>query len=66
MQVRFLHDPSKDTGFVGCALSSNMVRFFKTEDESWSHEVHKKYGVQNYYFAGGRLPKPSLLESLFY
>jgi len=47
MQVRFLHDPSKDTGFVGCALSSNMVRFFKTEDESWSHEVHKKDIVKN-------------------
>ncbi|KAG5155058.1 hypothetical protein JHK82_013027 [Glycine max] len=25
LEVRFLHDPSKDTGFVGCALSSNMV-----------------------------------------
>lgn len=39
MQIRFLHDPSKDTGFVGCALTSNMVRFFKNQDGSWSHEV---------------------------
>jgi selenium-binding protein 1 len=39
VQVRFLHDPSKDTGYVGCALTSNMVRFFKTADGSWSHEV---------------------------
>ena len=39
LEIRFLHDPSKDTGFVGCALSSNMVRFFKTDDGSWSHEV---------------------------
>ena len=39
MQIRFLHDPAKDTGFVGCALSSNMVRFFKNPDGSWSHEV---------------------------
>ncbi|KAK7400065.1 hypothetical protein VNO78_11264 [Psophocarpus tetragonolobus] len=39
LEVRFLHDPSKDTGFVGCALSSNMVRFFKAEDGSWSHEI---------------------------
>lgn len=39
LQIRFLHDPSKDTGFVGCALTSNMVRFFKTDDGSWSHEV---------------------------
>ncbi|KAF7837046.1 selenium-binding protein 1-like [Senna tora] len=50
-QIRFLHDPSKDTGFVGCALSSNMVRFFKTEDGSWSHEVAisvKPLKVQNW------------------
>ncbi|KVH90914.1 Selenium-binding protein [Cynara cardunculus var. scolymus] len=39
LEIRFLHDPTKDTGFVGCALSSNMVRFFKTSDGSWSHEV---------------------------
>ncbi|KAJ7957266.1 Selenium binding protein [Quillaja saponaria] len=39
LEIRFLHDPSKDTGYVGCALTSNMVRFFKTEDGSWSHEV---------------------------
>ncbi|KAJ4955307.1 hypothetical protein NE237_012090 [Protea cynaroides] len=39
LETRFLHDPSKDTGFVGCALSSNIVRFFKTADGSWDHEV---------------------------
>ncbi|CAL5347677.1 unnamed protein product [Camellia sinensis] len=25
LEIRFLHDPSKDTGFVGCALTSNMI-----------------------------------------
>lgn len=40
MQIRFLHDPDKDTGLVACALSSNIVRFFKTEDGTWSHEVY--------------------------
>ncbi|XP_042506200.1 selenium-binding protein 2-like [Macadamia integrifolia] len=39
LEIRFLHDPSKDTGFVGCALSSNVVRFFKKPDGSWDHEV---------------------------
>ncbi|KAF5185141.1 Selenium-binding protein [Thalictrum thalictroides] len=39
LEIRFLHDPSKDTGYVGCGLTSNMVRFFKTADGSWSHEV---------------------------
>jgi len=42
MQIRFLHDPAKDTGFVGSALTSNMIRFFKTQDESWSHEVYQR------------------------
>lgn len=41
LQTRFLHDPTKAIGFVGSALSSNMVRFFKTSDESWNHEVIK-------------------------
>lgn len=39
LEIRFLHDPSKDIGFVGCALASTMVRFSKTQDGSWSHEV---------------------------
>eukprot|EP01018_Ginkgo_biloba_P037550 Gb_24949 [translate_table: standard] len=38
LEVRFLHDPSKDTGYVGCALSSTMVRFFKSPDGTWNHE----------------------------
>ncbi|XP_020887715.1 selenium-binding protein 3 [Arabidopsis lyrata subsp. lyrata] len=38
LEVRFLHDPDKATGFAGCALSSTMVRFFKNDDETWSHE----------------------------
>ncbi|KAJ6866464.1 selenium-binding protein 1-like [Populus alba x Populus x berolinensis] len=51
LEIRFLHDPSKDSGFVGCALTSNMVRFFKTPDGSWSHEVAisvKPLKVQNW------------------
>ncbi|KAB5520872.1 hypothetical protein DKX38_025191 [Salix brachista] len=51
LEIRFLHDPSKDTGFVGCALTSNMVRFFKTPDGSWSHELAisvKPLKVQNW------------------
>ncbi|XP_010906171.1 selenium-binding protein 1 [Elaeis guineensis] len=39
LEIRFLHDPTKDIGYVGCALSSNMVRFFKTADGTWNHEV---------------------------
>ncbi|KAL0358489.1 UNVERIFIED_CONTAM: Selenium-binding protein 2 [Sesamum angustifolium] len=25
LEIRFLHDPNKDSGYVGCALTSNMV-----------------------------------------
>ncbi|KAG6393036.1 hypothetical protein SASPL_147266 [Salvia splendens] len=39
LEIRFLHDPAKDTGFVGCALASTMVRFFKKADDTWGHEV---------------------------
>ncbi|PIN14813.1 Selenium-binding protein [Handroanthus impetiginosus] len=51
LELRFLHDPDKDTGFVGCALTSNMVRFFKKPDGSWGHEVaiaEKPLKVQNW------------------
>ena len=34
LELRFLHDPDQAQGFVGCALSSTVVRFFKNE-VSW-------------------------------
>ena len=50
-QVRFLHDPVKDTGFAACAFASNIVRFLKKPDETWGHEVAisvKPLKVQNW------------------
>lgn len=38
-QIRFLHDPSKAVGYVGAALSSTMVRFFKKDDDTWDTQV---------------------------
>lgn len=29
LEVRFLHDPDAAQGFVGCALSSTIQRFYK-------------------------------------
>lgn len=29
--IRFLHDPAASQGFVGCALSSTIQRFYKNE-----------------------------------
>ena len=31
LEIRFLHDPDQEQGFVGCALGSTVVRFFKNE-----------------------------------
>ena len=30
LEIRFLHNPDEAQGFVGCALSSTVFRFFKT------------------------------------
>jgi len=35
LEVRFLHDPESAEGYVGCALSSEMLRFFKNEAGVW-------------------------------
>ncbi|XP_062109237.1 selenium-binding protein 2-like [Humulus lupulus] len=51
LETRFLHDPAKDTGFVAACLATNMVRFFKNPNNSWSHEVAisvKPLKVQNW------------------
>lgn len=31
LEIRFLHNPDATQGFVGCALSSNIQRFYKNE-----------------------------------
>ncbi|KAK1329050.1 hypothetical protein QTO34_011221 [Cnephaeus nilssonii] len=38
LEIRFLHNPAAAQGFVGCALSSNIQRFFKNEGGTWSAE----------------------------
>ncbi|KAF6034625.1 hypothetical protein EB796_007065 [Bugula neritina] len=38
LETRFLHDPSKSEGFVGCAYSSNVFRFFKDPLGVWQAE----------------------------
>jgi len=41
LEVRFLHDPSKSEGFVGCALGSAVFRIYKTN-------VYIRYIIQLY------------------
>lgn len=38
LEVRFLHEPTSNEGFVGCAVSSNIYRFYKTENNIWAAE----------------------------
>jgi selenium-binding protein 1 len=41
LETRFLHDPEADTGFVGAALASNILRFHKAPagGNDWAAEV---------------------------
>jgi len=39
LEIRFLHDPSKSHGFVGVALSSTIVHFWKNDSGDWVHET---------------------------
>eukprot|EP00271_Cylindrocystis_brebissonii_P014302 TRINITY_DN3561_c0_g1_i1.p1 TRINITY_DN3561_c0_g1~~TRINITY_DN3561_c0_g1_i1.p1 ORF type:complete len:476 (+),score=87.30 TRINITY_DN3561_c0_g1_i1:179-1606(+) len=39
LEIRFLHNPERTEGFVAAALSSNLIRFFKKDDETWDAEV---------------------------
>lgn len=35
LEIRFLHDPKASVGFVGCAVTSNIYKFYKTPDSEW-------------------------------
>lgn len=40
LEIRFLHNPDKAEGFVGAALSSNIIRIFKNENTGeWDTQV---------------------------
>jgi selenium-binding protein 1 len=54
LEVRFLHDPDRTEGFVGCALSSTMVRFFKNAQGQW--ETHEAVKVDPVDVTGWALP----------
>ncbi|XP_019412486.1 PREDICTED: selenium-binding protein 1-A-like [Crocodylus porosus] len=38
LEIRFLHNPDAAEGYVGCALSSAIHRFYKTEKGIWAAE----------------------------
>jgi len=36
LEIRFLHNPTQSTGYVGCALTANVFRFHRLDDGSWT------------------------------
>lgn len=36
LEVRFLHNPKSSEGFVGCAVTSNVYKFYKTSNGEWA------------------------------
>ncbi|XP_027717373.1 methanethiol oxidase [Vombatus ursinus] len=63
LEIRFLHDPAACQGFVGCALSSNIQRFYKTEGGKWA--VEKVIQVPSKKVEGWMLPDmPGLITDI--
>nr|CAD7439966.1 unnamed protein product [Timema bartmani] len=39
LEIRFLHDPKEAQGYVGCAVNSNVFRFYKKDDGTYDAEL---------------------------
>ncbi|PNI22952.1 SELENBP1 isoform 12, partial [Pan troglodytes] len=63
LEIRFLHNPDAAQGFVGCALSSTIQRFYKNEGGTWS--VEKVIQVPPKKVKGWLLPEmPGLITDI--
>ncbi|KAH3811903.1 hypothetical protein DPMN_140320 [Dreissena polymorpha] len=63
LENRFLHEPTEAQGYVGCALSSTVFRYFKTPSGTWSAE--KVIAIPNKKVEGWILPEmPSLVYDI--
>ncbi|EDV29663.1 uncharacterized protein TRIADDRAFT_19817 [Trichoplax adhaerens] len=63
LEIRFLHDPNETQGYVGCALSSAIFRFYKTEKGDWA--AHKAIQVLPKKVEGWVLPEmPGLITDI--
>uniref|UniRef100_A0A8D0L2B7 Methanethiol oxidase n=1 Tax=Sphenodon punctatus TaxID=8508 RepID=A0A8D0L2B7_SPHPU len=63
LEIRFLHNPAAAEGFVGCALSSAIHRFYKTETGTWAEE--KVIQVPSKKVKGWQLPDmPGLITDI--
>ena len=48
LEIRFLHDPAAAEGYVGCALSSTVFHFFRTEVSECSTVHMSDHSKGNY------------------
>jgi len=63
LEIRFLHDPLATEGYVGCALSSSVIRFFRKPNGFWDWE--KVIQVPPKKVEGWALPvMPSLITDI--
>ena len=64
LEIRFLHDPKTPIGFVGAALSSNIILFFLDEEKKeWQWK--KVIDVENIEVEGWALPHmPGLITDI--
>ncbi|CAK8672548.1 unnamed protein product [Clavelina lepadiformis] len=63
LEIRFLHDPSATEGFVGCALSSTVFRFYKTQRGDWAAD--KVISIPSKKVEGWALPQmPGLITDI--
>jgi len=63
LEIRFLHDPDATEGYVGCALSSTVFRFYRTNNGSWAAE--KVISIPQKQVEGWALPSmPGLITDI--
>ena len=63
LEVRFLHEPSANVGFVGCALSSTVFRIYQDDAKDWKAE--KVISVPSLKVDGWALPEmPGLVTDI--
>ncbi|CAG0912874.1 unnamed protein product [Notodromas monacha] len=64
LEIRFLHDPKEAQGYVGCALSSTVFRFYKKDDsDDWA--AQKVISVPAKKVEGWALPEmPGLITDI--
>lgn len=54
LEVRFLHNPEAAEGFVGCALSSTVHRFYRTQVSPHGQHGNSTQSIQKATLCSGK------------